>query len=81
MDKSWRPDGNAGDAQKQPGSLLPHWATVVQHSPPLWVLQQQSTLATLLHLLMIESSPAACIARHRVLSEFESEAGWAVADE
>jgi len=44
-DERFLTPGTEGEAQKHPGSSRPHWATRVQHSPPLCVLQQQSTCA------------------------------------
>lgn len=78
--ESCRAPGTLGEAQKQPGGLPPHSATRVQHSPPLCVLQQQSTSATF-HVSMIDASAAASGTRHRALSECLGQLASAFADE
>ena len=52
----------------------------MQHSPPLCVLQQQSTSATF-HLSLIDASAAASGTQHRELSECLAQLDSALADE
>ena len=67
--------GTLGEAQKQPGGLPPHWAARMQHSPPVCVLQQQSTSATF-HV----ASAAGKGNRHRALSTWPVQLGPAFAN-
>jgi hypothetical protein len=60
--------GTPREAQKQPGILPAHTATLAQHSPPLNVLQQQSTSSPTLHLLsIVDASGPASGTRHRAM--------------
>ena len=60
--------GTPREAQKQPGILPAHTATLAQHSPPLNVLQQQSTSSPTLHLLsIVDASGPASDTRHRAM--------------
>jgi len=54
-----RAPGTTGEEQKQPAILPAHTATRAQHSPPLYVLQQQSTSCATFDLLSIADTSAA----------------------
>ena len=79
-DESCRAPGTLGEAQKQPGGLPPHSATLVQHSPPLCLLQQQSTSATF-RPSMIDTSRVGRGTRHRALSKCLAQLASTFADE
>jgi hypothetical protein len=67
--------GTPREAQKQPGILPAHTATRAQHSPPLNVLQQQSTSSPTLRLLSIvdASGPASSTRSRAMLSGYLSQ--------
>jgi hypothetical protein len=76
-----RAPGRTREAQKQPGILPAHTATRAQHSPPLYVLQQQSTSCATLHLLwMINASPPSGSRHPTVLPRWLSQRDSAFAD-
>jgi len=66
-DERYRAPGTLGSAQKHPAGWPPQLATRVQHSPPLCVLQQQSTSATFT-VSMVGASPSVRGTQHTALS-------------
>lgn len=79
-DERYRAPGTLGSAQKHPVGWPPQLATRVQHSPPLCVLQQQSTSATFT-VSMVGSAPSGRGTQQTALSERLAQLASALAME